>query len=248
MVSLRPCTKAETPPRAWGRRAIGSRDVNNYGNTPTCVGKTFSQEWIPPMPKKHPHVRGEDPAKFLHAQILAETPPRAWGRLPRKREAQLVKRNTPTCVGKTTAPTRTVPVCEKHPHVRGEDEQIVFQRGGQKETPPRAWGRLNARVGVAATHGNTPTCVGKTVAVRHLRCAVRKHPHVRGEDGHARTLNFNSVETPPRAWGRPLGVVQHHAVSGNTPTCVGKTSPAFALRTRVEKHPHVRGEDFLDAA
>ncbi len=31
----------ETPPRAWGRRAITMRKVANYRNTPTGVGKTI---------------------------------------------------------------------------------------------------------------------------------------------------------------------------------------------------------------
>ena len=30
---------------------------------------------------------------------------------------------------------------------------------------------------------------------------------------------------------------------GNTPTCVGKTRPAFVVTVRNWKHPHMRGED-----
>ena len=32
---------------------------------------------------------------------------------------------------------------------------------------------------------------------------------------------------------------------GNTPTCVGKTRPAFVVTVRNWKHPHMRGEDVL---
>ena len=51
---------------------------------------------------------------------------------------------------------------EKHPHVRGEDLQRVIQRVRRMETPPRAWGRLEA--------------------MKKEMDEMRKHPHVRGED------------------------------------------------------------------
>ena len=51
------------------------------------------------------------------------------------------------------------------------------------------------------------------------------------------------LETPPRAWGRPPGQHLHRPGQGNTPTCVGKTTDAPACAPRLQKHPHVRGED-----
>ena len=52
----------------------------------------------------------------------------------------------------------------------------------KEETPPRAWGRrLFAKCDVLGK-GNTPTCVGKTGAIRLPPPASWKHPHVRGED------------------------------------------------------------------
>jgi len=53
------------------------------GNTPTGVGKTCKSNYLGCMYRKHPHGRGED---YLHAAFkiaVAETPPRAWGRLSR---------------------------------------------------------------------------------------------------------------------------------------------------------------------
>ena len=32
---------AETPPRVWGRRSCLSSTLRYFGNTPTCVGKTY---------------------------------------------------------------------------------------------------------------------------------------------------------------------------------------------------------------
>ena len=91
-----------------------------------------------------------------------------------------------------------------------------------------------------------------------------KHPHVRGEDlsipsalspssetpprawGRLETLfrEFISYpETPPRAWGRHINGGHNNFRIRNTPTCVGKTSLFSQIRGRLEKHPHVRGED-----
>ena len=51
------------------------------------------------------------------------------------------------------------------------------------------------------------------------------------------------METPPRAWGRPLRGSGRGVRRGNTPTSVGKTgSPCWGWASPV-KHPHERGED-----
>ena len=51
------------------------------------------------------------------------------------------------------------------------------------------------------------------------------------------------METPPRAWGRRAFHSVAIDVTGNTPTCVGKTSFLRNEQLAQEKHPHVRGED-----
>ena len=71
----------ETPPRAWGR--------------PERL-KSFEG-----ITQKHPHVRGEDTNKKRSFMFDVETPPRAWGRRLPPLAPTLVRRNTPTCVGKT---------------------------------------------------------------------------------------------------------------------------------------------------
>ena len=51
--------------------------------------------------EKHPHVRGEDPRQYTIIGRDLETPPRAWGRQDRAVKRDEIRRNTPTCVGKT---------------------------------------------------------------------------------------------------------------------------------------------------
>ena len=50
-----------------------------------------------------------------------ETPPRAWGRPPIKSNMRSRLGNTPTGVGKTYVVPYASPLCQKHPHGRGED-------------------------------------------------------------------------------------------------------------------------------
>ena len=72
-----------------------------------------------------------------------ETPPHAWGRRACSPSPRVVKRNTPTCVGKTPFPLMPGDFGKKHPHMRGED--FYGLRSGIRYD------------------GNTPTCVGKTI-------------------------------------------------------------------------------------
>ena len=173
-----------------------------------------------------------------------ETPPRAWGRRDGVLSDTLAARNTPTCVGKTPLIRSSRIPIGKHPHVRGEDEPLRNVFVPCSETPPRAWGRRQKRAEQRRSAGNTPTCVGKT-GIRHGRSfATWKHPHVRGEDVAVMAVIRPSTETPPRAWGRPTLVRSSIGASGNTPTCVGKTYARTRRRPAIQKHPHVRGEDF----
>ena len=56
-------------------------------------------------------------------------------------------------------------------------------------------------------------------------------------------LGLLALETPPRAWGRRATLNGKGGAHGNTPTGVGKTDTALALKHKMEKHPHGRGED-----
>ncbi len=176
----------ETPPRAWGRPLQHPNPGASPRNTPTCVGKTEIEPDINHCNEKHPHVRGEDLVTQTSSTATLETPPRAWGRPKADSRPAFRCGNTPTCVGKTQVRAKDFMLQQKHPHVRGEDLRLLTPQVHHKETPPRAWGRLNVDTGTASVSRNTPTCVGKT---KRRRCAATwgwKHPHVRGEDISAR--------------------------------------------------------------
>ena len=195
----------EPPPRAWGRRTRIGWTASEIRTTPTCVGKTTQISQKISKKGKHPHVRGEDRSSSHPLRSWSETPPRAWGRPLFEPSAPVVVGNTPTCVGKTFKQRQSVGDVQKHPHVRGEDlfcctaihhnTETPHGRGEEfspffrdrtgVEPPPRAWGRRSRAREWTRRAGNTPTGVGKTSPLARFRRALKKHPHVRGEDPHS---------------------------------------------------------------
>ena len=112
--------------------------------------------------KKHPHARGEDGWTKRVNDLRKETPPRTWGRQDDEWPAYTTGRNTPTHVGKTFTFPSLAMTLRKHPHARGEDSPACSATGGNEETPPRTWGRLQQALDRIPDAGNTPTHVGKT--------------------------------------------------------------------------------------
>ena len=233
----------ETPPRAWGRLLTVRSHTRRTGNTPTGVGKTYLAGRLLRFVEKHPHGRGEDAARARKWYGTPETPPRAWGRPMPSSAAHSSLRNTPTGVGKTKPhPSKKSPN-QKHPHGRGEDSAGTPDHDAIGETPPRAWGRQTPTRLNHQGQRNTPTGVGKTTRTWVTRLIGRKHPHGRGEDFAGLGVHHIYVETPPRAWGRPLQQRGNDQSFGNTPTGVGKTWRVRCTVRGHEKHPHGRGED-----
>src|SRR5690606_13328922 len=111
----------ETPPRTWGRHHSVRSPQLKHGNTPTDVGKTIWHSTACIESRKHPHGRGEDPTIKARGYRLMETPPRTWGRPFSSLDGCILRRNTPTDVGKTQRRAHAATSVWKHPHGRGED-------------------------------------------------------------------------------------------------------------------------------
>ena len=156
-------------------------------NTPTGVGKTGSGGALSAHSMKHPHGRGEDRCCIALVTDEWETPPRAWGRHPRRFCDFGDGRNTPTGVGKTLSMQSLESMAQKHPHGRGEDHPQETVEPLRIETPPRAWGRRKKGQASGQPVGNTPTGVGKTWHLDHMGWHRWKHPHGRGEDSISST-------------------------------------------------------------
>src|SRR6185312_9038171 len=150
----------------------------------------------------HPHVRGE---------VVGN-----------EREGVVVRRFTPTCVGKSRPISRSQSSFMVHPHVRGEVAT------------------LSAAVGAAIRF--TPTCVGKSAANPLITIRASVHPHVRGEVSHSLVTSPSSDGSPPRAWGSRSRPTRARNSTRFTPTCVGKSGCGAPTPGSNTVHPHVRGE------
>ncbi len=132
-----------TPPRAWGKLALGPEVPGALRYTPTGVGKTTASAGAAAAGTVHPHGRGENVEALFYDCFGGGTPPRAWGKLTRCVYIYFFFYGTPPRAwGKHFFPSR---------------------RTMNVGTPPRAWGkRLFSSVNVAMVR-YTPTGVGKTV-------------------------------------------------------------------------------------
>ncbi len=219
------------------------RDGAEGRSTPTCVGRTpMSSHRVPPI-TEHPHVRGADFGEHGQGDIVYGAPPRAWGGLQDADRRRVVRRSTPTCVGRTMSSTEASTHSPEHPHVRGADLHRVGHAPPVHGAPPRAWGGPG-RTGVAAQRRrSTPTCVGRTGWTPWPASCPAEHPHVRGADRSALDQARMYSGAPPRAWGgHGLGGPQVQRAR-STPTCVGRTARRHLPAGRRPEHPHVRGAD-----
>src|SRR5690554_7511989 len=98
------------------------------------------------------------------------------------------------------------------------------------------WGRPRSVERSKALHRNTPTHVGKTHYGLSSTEVKRKHPHACGEDEFSSPRSGDTVETPPRMWGRLKLSVVRQFVKRNTPTHVGKTKVTASWPRASKKH------------
>src|SRR5205814_938640 len=89
-----------------------------------------------------------------------------------------------------------------HPHVRGDDLELICLVVREYGSPPRAWGRPRERRRGRRSGRFTPTCVGTTAGVGTRLPLSSVHPHVRGDDPGDRDNGVAYHGSPPRAWGR----------------------------------------------
>ena len=94
-------------PRAWGKldeMRGGGRMVRTI---PTGVGKTKAQLDGDSANADHPHGRGENDEEYAESPTECGPSPRAWGKLPRRRQSDPRVRTIPTGVGKTQTLVQT---------------------------------------------------------------------------------------------------------------------------------------------
>ena len=132
-------------------------------------------------------------------------------------------RFTPTYVGTITARTAAASSSPVHPHVRGDNLDLVQPAARSERFTPTCVGTMNAVTVANGIQRFTPTCVGTISPIRPRNSTRPVHPHVRGD-------NEGSL-------GRRRRFLRF------TPTCVGTIVEAIPVGCVVPVHPHVRGDN-----
>ncbi len=191
----------------------------------------------------HPHARGDD--RGMHGIMVSPdgSPPRAWGRLHDVAEVTVDVRFTPTRVGTISNEKATIDCRSVHPHARGDDVGFVQTVRGDSGSPPRAWGRSDARSSRAIKSRFTPTRVGTIRGSGGTGRQQAVHPHARGDDGTHERLAPRYFGSPPRAWGRCRVGGTRPRRRRFTPTRVGTMTVSTCSPRSAPVHPHARGDD-----
>ncbi len=221
-----------SPPRAWGR-GLGlrlGRCARRF--TPTCVGTRNPLTVLLVIMSVHPHVRGDEAMRFAAKTALPGSPPRAWGRGVEPHGHLSLARFTPTCVGTRRSGGAALYPQAVHPHVRGDEGLRANLAISCIGSPPRAWGRGVASRPWLCDCRFTPTCVGTSFHIEQAFRAAPVHPHVRGDEVIGERRLGECRGSPPRAWGRGVGLLEDRVERRFTPTCVG-TRLAVSLRIAI---------------
>ena len=130
------------------------------------------------------------------------SPPLAWGKVDLFTGDAILRRITPTCVGKSSACAIAPTLSGDHPHLRGE--KLIGTAFASKilGSPPLAWGKVVSEILSDMRKRITPTCVGKRFIVAINRKVAGDHPHLRGEKVANVSAERRTEGSPPLAWGK----------------------------------------------
>ena len=152
-----------SPPLTWGKLGRNNLLHQIARITPTYVGKTTWNHRSIQKRKDHPHLRGENSTIYGKIRFFLGSPPLTWGKPMLLFHIALIRRITPTYVGKTSFHPNRHNCTEDHPHLRGENavnQNIVCAAEG---SPPLTWGKLIMKRRKIVLDRITPTYVGKTL-------------------------------------------------------------------------------------
>ena len=137
--------------------------------------------------------------------------------------AEVQRRITPACAGKTAVSAHTPLARADHPRVCGENRLSCRTSTTQSGSPPRVRGKLSHIHTEIAANRITPACAGKTQAKNLKSLENSDHPRVCGENFLAIKHFFGGDGSPPRVRGKLVLFWQGCFPERITPACAGKT-------------------------
>ena len=212
---------AGSSPRTWGTvdQALTSVLIARF--IPTYVGNSARRALPRASKPVHPHVRGEQPGGARSDSPGRGSSPRTWGTAQYSAMLALLERFIPTYVGNSSRRRNRTHKPAVHPHVRGEQRAVKWERTKYCGSSPRTWG-----TGCFSRMGGTcrrfiPTYVGNSFVQNSRFPSSAVHPHVRGEQSFMRETVDSETGSSPRTWGTDVSRCQRDIAFRFIPTYVG---------------------------
>ena len=169
-------------------------------------------------------------------------PPRGRGKVRGRKPFLQEPWITPAWAGKSIRASRCSFGIEDHPRVGGEKFFKNFISLGQKGSPPRGRGKVDAMERAIVGTRITPAWAGKSRTSAVWRNWIWDHPRVGGEKRKGVILWHGEAGSPPRGRGKDDLPADLSGGAGITPAWAGKSSFPPDRSVTLWDHPRVGGE------
>ena len=170
-------------PRTWGRQIMSPPSLFQHRFIPTHVGQTFDL--------------------YSVISLCTGSSPRTWGRLVKPVYGFAEDRFIPTHVGQTWVEPFLKEAVSVHPHARGADYTLRFDKLLLYRFIPTHVGQTGLpRKAANGQFGSSPRTWGRRLSRRSFTSWWPVHPHARGADGRVPCAGGLPCGSSPRTWGR----------------------------------------------
>ena len=199
------CTKQAvtlgSPPLARGTEYPLTNRCCAQGITPACAGNSRHVISLRQIKWDHPRLRGEQVSRICRAVLSLGSPPLARGTVVIKRHVRVHNGITPACAGNSYL---VIYQCHKtgdHPRLRGEQPSRKDVYAQIEGSPPLARGTEMKLINDLSEQRITPACAGNRKIFLLIKCSVKDHPRLRGEQLNAESKKLQEQGSPPLARG-----------------------------------------------
>ena len=130
-----------SPPHVRGKAAQKNLNLDLYGITPACAGKSLSEHTSKSGTKDHPRMCGEKSVRFVKVFCKKGSPPHVRGKGANFTLYGCPERITPACAGKSVSTLKVSPGNTDHPRMCGEKHVDRIATAPQIGSPPHVRGK-----------------------------------------------------------------------------------------------------------
>ena len=156
--------RPETSPHTRGELVSRKILVIRLRNIPAYAGRTENVTLPAPYSRKHPRIRGENTRRRFKRTLAIETSPHTRGEPPDVAGSAAKGGNIPAYAGRTDLASTTHRAAQKHPRIRGENDQLQNQHAFPQETSPHTRGEPLFFWLAAVGTRNIPAYAGRTTS------------------------------------------------------------------------------------